>query len=191
MDITWHGNQTFKFKGKKATVLINPEDDKLINKADVVLNSTGKEVTAEEPTQVIDWPGEYEVNEIPVVGFQTWNDEAKKEENIIFFFKIDGVKCCHLGSLGTMPTNDTINKIGDIDILMIDAGSSTKLSQKKAVELIEAIEPKALIPMGDGNFTTLLKELSAGDVKSEPKVEVNGSSSLPNDKLSFFVLEQS
>lgn len=187
MEITWHGNQCFKFKGKKASLLISPPENSQNFTADIILNAPGG----------IDWPGEYEIKEVAIAAFQAWTNGKsveekgeKGEETLIFYFKIDGIKFCHLGGLGHVLTSEMVNKIGDVDVLFIDAGTNSHLSAKKSLEVIEAIEPKALIPMGEGSFSALLKELGAPDVKSEQKVTLKSAADLPVDKRSYFLLEK-
>lgn len=187
MEITWHGNQCFKFKGKKASLIINPQPDATNSSADIVLNGPGG----------IDWPGEYEIKEVAIAVFQAWTSGKsgeekgeKGEETLIFYFKIDGIKFCHLGGLGHVLTSEMVNKIGDVDVLFIDAGTNSNLSAKKALEVIEAIEPKALIPMGEGSFSALLKELGAPDVATEQKITLKSAADLPIDKRSYFLLEK-
>lgn len=197
MEITWHGNQCFKVKGKRASVVINPGREAKGLKGNIVLNSTNAEVEADELAKVVDWPGEYEITDVPIVGFQAWTTGKSGEEGgekgdqtIIFYFKVDGVKFCHLGSLGHVLTSEMINKIGDVDVLMIDAGSTSNLNSKKTLDVVEAIEPKALIPMGDGKFADLLKELGAAGTAAEDKVTLKSASELPTEKRSYLVLNQ-
>lgn len=168
-------------------MIINPQPDAANSSADIVLNGPGG----------IDWPGEYEIKEVAIAVFQAWTSGKsgeekgeKGEETLIFYFKIDGIKFCHLGGLGHVLTSEMVNKIGDVDVLFIDAGTNSNLSAKKALEVIEAIEPKALIPMGEGSFSALLKELGAPDVATEQKITLKSAADLPIDKRSYFLLEK-
>ena len=61
--------------------------------------------------------------------------------------KIDGVRICHLGDLGHKPTDQMVAEIGDTDILMIPVGGKDTISAKKAMEVIEKIDPHMVIPM--------------------------------------------
>lgn len=194
MDIIWHGKTAFTVKGKKTTVVVNPEKDSKL-KGDVVLTSLDDQTgEVKDASKVIDWPGEYEVKGVPIVGFQAWTDtkgSGKAEETIIYFFKIGSVKFCHLGELGHVLTSELVNKIGDIDILMIKAGKEANLDAKKAIEVIEAIDPRAVIPMGDTSKDGFLKELGASENKAEDKFSLKKASELPNDKRITILLKSS
>jgi L-ascorbate metabolism protein UlaG (beta-lactamase superfamily) len=50
-----------------------------------------------------------------------------------------------------------VKQIGDVDVLMIDIGKTGNLDPEKSEEILESIEPRAVIPMGDGDFTASFK----------------------------------
>lgn len=198
MEITWHGNSCFVFKEKGATVVINPDKEAGELKGDLVLSSlenTSAEVKGEP--KIFDWPGEYECRGIPIIGFQAWTKSRSKEEEegqgeqtIIFYFEINDIKICHLGSLGHILTSEMVNKIGDVDILMVAVGKDSNLNDKKALEVIEAIDPRVVIPMGDENPGASLKEIGSEPVEAENSFEIKSASELPDDKRKYVVLNR-
>ncbi|MBT4917673.1 hypothetical protein HON58_04515, partial [Candidatus Peregrinibacteria bacterium] len=135
MDITWHGRSCFTIKGKRVTLVTNPNKEAGKLKGDVVLSSLEDPSEVDGVRKIFDWPGEYEVCEVPIVGFQAWTKSKSKEEEekqvgdptILFYFEVDGFKCLHLGDLGHVLTSDMVNEIGDVDILMIKCGSNSNL----------------------------------------------------------------
>lgn len=199
MEITWHGNTCFTFRGKKSKLVINPDGGSGDLTADVVLSSLKKGlVDVKDALKVFDWPGEYEMKDMPIIGFRAWTKSKSKEEKdgeqgentIIFYFEIDEIKCCHLGGLGHVLTSDMVQQIGDVDVLMVDMGENSNLNAKKADEIIEAIEPRAVIPMGEGSFTKALKEFGADKVEAQDKFTIKSSSELPEDKRTYIVLNK-
>jgi L-ascorbate metabolism protein UlaG (beta-lactamase superfamily) len=55
---------------------------------------------------------------------------------------------CHLGDFGEEKLSDEqLDAIGDIDILMVPVGGVSTLNAKEAVEVVSQIEPKIVIPM--------------------------------------------
>ena len=55
---------------------------------------------------------------------------------------------CHLGDLGQEKlTEQQVEEIGDVDILMIPVGGNYTIDHKEAVGVISQIEPKIVIPM--------------------------------------------
>lgn len=199
MDITWHGNTCVVCKDKNVTVVINPDKKAEKLKGDIVLSSL-KEETAEVEgsTEVCDWAGEYELRDIPIVNFQAWKQSRKNEEKdgkkaestLIFRFDMGDIRICHLGELGHTLTSDMVKEIGDVDVLMMAAGEGTNLDNKKAVEILEAIDPRVLIPLGSGKYADLLKELGADQVQELDKFSVKSRAELPEDKRLYVVLKQ-
>lgn len=199
MEINWHGDTCFTFKGKKTIVVINPEKDAGQLKGDIVLSSLkNAPQKVEGAVKMFDWPGEYEMKEVSITAFQAWTkskssedkEGAKGDETILFYFVIDGIKCCHLGELGHVIASEMVNKIGDVDILMIKAGKNSNLDIKKAIEVVESIDPRAIIAMGD-NPNELVKELGANNIESVDKFVIKSASDFPEDKRTYILLEKS
>jgi len=68
--------------------------------------------------------------------------------NSIFVFEVDGVTIAHLGDLGRMLTDDQIEELGRIDVLMIPVGGRYTLSLQEADETIRRINAAiAVVPM--------------------------------------------
>ncbi len=179
MEIIWKGESRFEVKGKKAIVEVD-------NGKIEVLES-GKSFT---------WPGEYEVKEIPIMLLSAWtkskskeeSEGAKGEETMIIYFIVDGIRCCHLGKLGHVLPSDIVNKIGDTDVLMIESGAGTNLDTKKAIEVIESIEPRSVVPMGKNANAIAFKDLGAEGVFPQDKFVIKSQSDLPEDKRVYVLL---
>jgi L-ascorbate metabolism protein UlaG (beta-lactamase superfamily) len=60
---------------------------------------------------------------------------------------MDDLRTCHLGDLGHSLTNEDLEKIDGVDILMIPVGGVYTIDAKKAQEVISQINPKIIIPM--------------------------------------------
>ncbi len=196
MEITWHKDSCFRIKGKKTAIVINPTKESGKLKGDLVLSSVGENLSEVDGMhKLFDWPGEYESRSIPVNGFVAWTKSKAKEskekvdETIIFCFQVSGVKFCHLGELGHTLTSDMVNEIGDVDILMIKVGEGTNLDTKKAMEIIEAIQPRVIIPMGTDNPAEALKEVGSDKLEKLEKLEFKSASELPTDQMRYVVLD--
>lgn len=155
MDIKFHGNACFSIQAGKLAVVTDPYGDstglKLPTlKANVVTvsgqtdahNNAG--AIQGEPV-VLDWPGEYESSGIHVRGVHSMTSDS--QENIIFSFHLDGVHFCHLGSLGVDLSDEQLEKVSEADVLFVPVGGGRTLTAKKAKELVEAIDPRIVIPM--------------------------------------------
>ena len=202
MDITWHGNTCFSLKEKGVSLIIDPDKDSGKLKGDVVLSSLKEGETAEVEgvEKVFTWPGEYEVKDIPIIGFRAWTESLSEEEEkghkgeptIIYYFQMGNFKVCHLGELGHILSSDMIKKIGDVDILIMKVGEGSNLKEKKATEILEAIDPRCFVPMGNGQAEKFIKDLGAEEgLEAVEKFTLKSASELPDDKRQYVLLKKS
>ncbi len=161
MDITYLGHSSFKLKGKNATVITDPFDPTMVGlkypmqEADIVTVSHqhpdhNKVEHIKNVQRVIDAPGEYEIAGVSIIGVPSFHDDKKGEErgkNTIFVYEIDDLRLAHLGDLGHKLSADSLEEIGNIDILMIPVGGKFTINSEIAVEVVRSIEPSIIIPM--------------------------------------------
>lgn len=166
MQLSYNGLTCFTIRGKTATIVTDPFDPKATGvslkklKGDIVTLSREKdpqfslervEADEKEKLSVVDWPGEYEYKQVSVIGIQTWqNKKGEKGEdnpNTVFTYYVDDIHICHLGKLGHSLTTEQIDEIGDVDILLVPISSSGSFDAHKALEVVEKIEPRMVIPM--------------------------------------------
>ena len=198
MDITWHGHSCFTIKGKDATIVTDPFEGlgtKLPKlKANVVsLSGEGETAEVDGNPKVLDWPGEYEVSNVAIEAICPLGENFN-----IFVFALDGIKICHLSYISHELPEDLLDRIGEVDILMVPVGGSEVLDGKLAQKVVEAIEPRVVIPMLYAGTETKLKIggiadflKAMGKTATEPteKYSVSSRSSLPEDRMDFVVLE--
>ena len=207
MEITYIGHSCFKLKGKNLTVVIDPYDPAKVGyklpklEADALLLShhhfdhdyvqgvTGYKL-------LVDGPGEYETNEVFIYGIPTFHDNkegAERGKNTIYLIEIDGVNVLHLGDLGHELTKETLEKIPNVDVLLIPVGGKYTIDASTAVEVISSIEPSIVIPMHystqDLSFKEELQKLDKfldemgveNSIKKEEKLKISSKSDLPED----------
>jgi L-ascorbate metabolism protein UlaG (beta-lactamase superfamily) len=100
--------------------------------------------------EVLRSPGIANLKGINIEGIQVYHDNLKgflRGKNIIFKFEVDGVVFAHLGDIGHTPSDAVINKLLDVDVLMIPIGGVFTIGYKKAYEIINNFNPKIVIPM--------------------------------------------
>ena len=81
---------------------------------------------------------------------KTFHDDlqgSKRGENLLFKFILGDIKFCHLGDLGHVLDDSTIQKLGAIDILFVPVGNVFTIGPKDAWKVIRAIAPNVAIPM--------------------------------------------
>src|SRR5260221_10523278 len=137
---------------------------------------------------VLRGPGEYEVREILVTSLGSYRDEdkrAKRGRNTIYTIRLDDLVICHLGGLGHALPGADLEKLGDIDVVLVPiGGAETDLSASLAAEVIHQLEPKVVVPMSydpdnakkDSPFERLLHELVAKAITPVAKLSLSRSS---------------
>ncbi|HOM77963.1 MAG TPA: MBL fold metallo-hydrolase [bacterium] len=161
MKITYIGHSCFKIEMDGKTIIIDPYNPSLMGydfpkiSADILLLShKDPETTYLEGVtnyeHLIDSPGEYEISEIFIYGLSTFHDAekgVKHGKNTAFLIEDSNFSVLHLGSLGHELPKETLEKIGDVDVLMIPVGGNYVIDAEKASKVISSLEPGIVIPM--------------------------------------------
>lgn len=161
MIISWFGHSCFKIQTKDATVIIDPFDPKIGLKAprgeaDIVLVSHDhydhNNIDAIKGAPfIIREPGEYEVKNVFIYGIPSYHDKTEGKErgdNIIYLVEAEDMKIAHLGDLGQASlTDDQLERLDGIDVLLIPIGGDATINAKEAVDIINQIEPRIVVPM--------------------------------------------
>ena len=164
--IYWAGQSCFQIsvsnsRDHSADIVIDPFDEKVGLKvpnlsADIVLVShdhhdhNNLSAIKGDPL-VINGPGEYEVKGIFIQGIPSFHDDKggkEKGKNTIYIIEAEDLRFCHLGDLGQKElTDEQLEKIDGIDVLMIPVGGGYTIDSSSAQKIISEIEPRIVIPM--------------------------------------------
>jgi len=214
--IYWAGQSCFQIsvsnsKDHSADIVIDPFDEKIGLKlphlsADILLvthdhydhNNTG---SIKGDPFLIDGPGEYEVKGVFIQGIPSVHDDKDGKErgqNTIYVFEAEDLKFCHLGDLGQKQlTDEQLEKIDKVDVLMIPVGGEYTISSVEAQKLISQIEPKIVIPMHYAlpglkikidDVSKFLKTMGKNSVVPQDKFVVK-MATLPKDGMEIVVLQ--
>ncbi|MDI6591600.1 MAG: MBL fold metallo-hydrolase [Patescibacteria group bacterium] len=166
MNIFWHGQSCFEIttsptKSNQVKIVIDPFSEGIglrVPKleADILCithsysdHNNLKAVSGS--SFLIQDPGEYEIKGVFIQGIPSWHDQKEgkeRGENIIYTLEAEDLRLCHLGDLDQKElTSEQLEKIGEIDILMIPIGGVFTISAKEALKIMSQIEPKITIPM--------------------------------------------
>lgn len=219
MTITWYGFSCFKIEEKtqagEVSLVIDPyaaEDGHKLPRnlaADVLVSSHDHPrhrnfeavsgISGAAPF-IITGPGEYEVKDVFVTGVSTYHDLVEGKEkgaNTMNYITVGDVHLLHLGDLKHALEEKHLEEFHNIDVLFVPVGGGDVLNAKQAVEVINQIEPRIIIPMhyrdgGIGNkFETadaFLKAMGAGKVEKLPKLKLVAKD-LPQEEMKVIVLE--
>jgi len=174
MVITYNGAEFFKVQFGNTTVAFNPisKDSKLKTSrfgADIALvsanhpdlNGVENLSFGDREPLVISGPGEYETKDIFVKGLQSHSSYGGSRLNTIYLLSLDGLNLCFLGAIDTPELKkETVEELGEIDILFVPIGGDGVLTPAEAYRLAVSLESKLIIPMhyDDKTLKLFLKE---------------------------------
>lgn len=164
MQIQWFGQSYFKIQsknsGEEITIATDPYNENCGLKvqkfpADIVTIShnhddhNNLDAIKGEPF-IIKTPGEYETKGVFIYGIPAFHDNKNGEERgniVIFKINTENITIVHLGDLGHDLNTDLLDRIGNVDILLLPIGGTYTIDAKKANEIVSIIEPRIVIPM--------------------------------------------
>jgi len=111
---------------------------------------------------VINDPGEYEVNGIFAYAIPVKTADEQHPHHLMYRFEIEGMSIGFLGNLKRPLTDEEIEKLGNIDILLLPVGGGDLITAKQAVEMIKVIEPRMVVPLAY-HVEGLKQELGTAD----------------------------
>lgn len=100
--------------------------------------------------QIIKGAGGHTVKGVSIKGVPAHHDSSggrQRGDNIVFVIVMDGVRVCHLGDLGHPLTQDQVQAIGEVDVLLVPVGGTFTVDATGASAVVQALDPKVVIPM--------------------------------------------
>ncbi|OGH93735.1 MAG: hypothetical protein A2538_02545 [Candidatus Magasanikbacteria bacterium RIFOXYD2_FULL_41_14] len=202
MHISWLGNTCVKLQTKNldedVVILINPyrpeQGDFPKNlAANIALFSHGPNgtITLMQNPFVLDTLGECEVKGVMIYAYP-------HADGIIFKLNAEGLSIVHLGTTKTKIDTSLIDKLGNIDILLLPVGGkNVYLDPDKAAETVNELEPRIVIPIAyhcdtDKNVLPVenfVKELGIKPEITDKKIIIK-KKDLPQDDRKLYILEK-
>ena len=201
MDVVWLGHSSFRIHSEGMVVVTDPFPESLglrtdARPASVVTvsnthpNHSATGEVAGEP-KVFRAPGEYEYNGIVVRGVMTPlpSGVAHEQRNVAYTIEMDGISVCHLGDLSRSLTARQAEELKPVDLVLVPAGANCTLSVDQALQTIQDLDPKVVVPMhyshGQEGVTLdsvepFLRRLGVDEAQAQPRLVVT-SGNLPAD----------
>jgi len=161
LQIRWHGHSCFEITNR-VTLVTDPHDGKSIGihapsvTGDIILVShdhydhNSVKSVEKEDCKIITDTRKRNITNVEIKGIESFHDECrgdKRGNNIIYKFTMEDITFCHMGDLGHDLDEDTVQKIGDVDILFIPIGGTFTLDAKQAWRIIKKVKPRIAVPM--------------------------------------------
>lgn len=193
MDIEYKGANCVVISTKNASLVV---DGKLSTAGlkDYVMSDNTIELATQDDLLVggdhvvIDTPGEYEVSNVSIAGISAKRliDFDGQERSTIYKIRIGDLRTVVLGHVVTPLSDDQLESLGVVDVLIIPVGGGGyTLDSHQAVEVINKIDPKVVIPTHYADSTlkyevpqesleSFVKELGAPQYEKVSKWKIKG-----------------
>jgi len=186
MVITYHGLEFFKVQLGSTALALGPISKKSKHKgasfgANVVIvpvnhpdmNGVDAVSRGDKEPFVISGPGEYEVQNIVVRGYDAPTEYEGMKHNTVYIIQMEDMRLCYLGALSSSSfSTDLKEALEDIDVLFVPIGDNGVLSPKDAHKLGVSLESRLVIPMhyDDKQLKTFIKEEGVTGIKAIDKL---------------------
>jgi L-ascorbate metabolism protein UlaG (beta-lactamase superfamily) len=120
---------------------------------------------------------------------RTWGGETERHGNSIFIFEMGSLCIAHLGHLHHTLTQQQLNEIGKVDVVLVPVDGGATLDLDGMVEVLAALKPSVMIPMHFFSSFTLerfvnrIKEKYEVEYSEIPSVVISRAALPPKPKL--------
>lgn len=155
MQITLFGLSSFKIQTKDATVITDPFDKSFgltppRGAADIIVLSENENPKISSISGIsgspftIENPGEYDLKGVTIAGIPLKQGDSYVT---IYLIEAEDLKILFLAHISDFNIKqEDLESLGEIHILMLPVGGESVMSASKAVEVINAVDPKVVIP---------------------------------------------
>lgn len=197
-EIEYRGGNAVTLSSKKVTIAVDPcttifglKNAKL-NDVVELLTEERFRVADADLRLTVDGPGEYEVGDFTIRGAAASRFvDSENDEKLSTIYRLEQgeVKIAILGNIQPRLSDDQLEVLGMVDILIVPVGGGGTLDATNAASLVRSIEPKAVIPVHYAEsgvnyevpqdvLKTFVDELGA-PVEDVPKLKIKSAASLP------------
>lgn len=167
VSIRWCGHSCFEVKGEDVVIATDPFSETMVGLvtpdicADIILSShnhgdhwddNAAEKMCKEGTEIIKWESKTfeNIKGVRIKGISTNHDDKggkSRGKNTMYVFTVDDITFCHCGDLGHILTDEQIEEIGQVDVLLIPIGGIFTIDALIASKVVSQLNPKIVIPM--------------------------------------------
>ena len=198
-EIEYKGGNTVTIATKQATIVLDPKmsvvglKDKPIKDSVEIATEERFALNSADAKLCIEGPGEYEVSGYMIKGVAAKRHIDSGEDikrSTMYQIEIADVKMAVLGNVDSKLSEEQLEEIGVVDVLVIPVGGSGyTLDATSAASISRSIDPKVIIPVHyadsalnyevpQDSLETFTKELGA-PVETVPKYKLKTAGNLP------------
>lgn len=208
-DIEYKGGNTVVISTKKNTLVIDPkmsihkgEKDFVIKNATELATEDRFLTQSDDFALNLSYPGSYEVGDFSINGFAEKRhiDSSDEQKSVIYSIDVLGAKIGLLGNIGPELSDDQLENLGILDILILPVGGNGyTLDATSAAKIARNSDAKVIIPVhyaedginyevSQNSLDIFIKELGA-DVEKTSKYKVKNISNFP-EKMTIVHIER-
>ena len=149
MELTYHGHSCIRLRGREMTVVIDPPQTALPGLAKGTLGHHRPHRGHHRPGQASParrraarrsrGPGEFEIGGVSILGLAAG-------ETTVMRVSVDDVRVVAAGRLRRQLSEEEIDSLGHVDVLVIPVGGGDALGAIEAAKLVNAVEPSIVVP---------------------------------------------
>lgn len=147
MELTFYGDSCFRLRGRETSLLLDPPEQGSLparTSPDIVVRTDGatdpERLRAQDGRpQEVRGPGEFEVRGVSIQGLAAG-------ETTVMRIEMDEVRVVAVGGLRSELSEDQIDALGHVDVLMVPVGGGGSMTAAEATRLVNAIEPSIVVP---------------------------------------------
>jgi len=198
-DIEYKGGNTVLIITKKATIVVDPKlsvvgpKDAMIKDSIELSTEARFAINSQDARLLIESPGEYGVADFDIKGIPAQRHldaEGQPLLSTMFSIEIDDVRIGVIGNIYEKLSDDQLEELGILDILIIPVGGNGyTLDSTGAASLVSKIDPKVVIPVhyddkalkyevAQDSLDQFVTELGA-PLETVPKYKVKSAASIP------------
>jgi L-ascorbate metabolism protein UlaG (beta-lactamase superfamily) len=154
MDIQFYGANCLVLSSKQTRVVVDDNLESLgakpvMKDGDICVLTSGQLTASVKPKLVIDMPGEYEANNVSVLGIQAraHMDEPGKKSATMYKITWGDTRILVTGHVYPKLSETELEIIGIIDVMFVPVGGNGYTTDATgAMQLVKQIEPKLVVP---------------------------------------------
>jgi len=186
MELTYHGHSCVRLRGRDITVVIDPPQATLPGLAKGTQGLIVRTEGSTDPerlrardgeVQEVAGPGEFEIAGVAILGLPAGDTTVMR-------VTVDDIRVVAAGRLRRQLTEDEIDGLGHVDVLVVPVGGGDALGAIDAAKLVNALEPSIVVPArygtgAGGEYDTVGKfakemGLAEGSWEPQPRLVLTG-----------------